>query len=452
MLGREPELRVLETKWARACEGRPQLVAVDGRRRVGKTYLVSSFSCTKPAVWYGATHEPPAAELARFARAVRQQLGREVEPILGSSFGSWRSAVRFLGALTTSAPLIVVLDGFDRLLRSNPEASEVVAHFTEDMPPGARLMLVLVGGRLADVLTRAPADVQATVLDLDPLDAASARRFLPRLSPAEFLEAYAACGGYPLHLLQWDQCATTEENLLQLAGTTGGILLDDGEPMLHDGLPDDAVGYFRILAAVGRMQTRYSEIQTAADQRIEHPLDMLSRAGLLRRSVPIGAETSARAAEYEFTDAYLAFWFRVLYASIPEIEAGQGQRVLQRTRPLWERHIERVFQDVARQHARRLAWSGHVPQNLIIGRWWSAGREHALDVLGMQEGSSLLMGRARWSDAPLSGEDLVALHGTLNHVPRPAARPLFALWGRRGVDADVRRAALGFDAAAAVGD
>lgn len=441
---------MLDTAWQHACEGRPQLVAVDGRRRVGKTFLLSHFTCSRPTVWYGATHEPPAAELARFARAVRQQLGREVEPMLGSSFGSWRTAVRFLGALATAAPLIVVVDGFDRLLRTDPEAAEAVTRFTEDMPPGARLMLVLVGARVAEVMGRARSDGGRTVIDVGPLDAAAAQRFLPRLSPADFIEAYAACGGYPLHLMQWDQAATTEENLLSLAGTTGGILLDDGEALLRDRLPDDAVGYFRILAAVGRRQTRYSEIQLAADQRIEHPLDVLARAGLLKRSVPVGAEASARAAEYEFTDAYLAFWFRVLYSSIPEIEAGQGPRVLQRTRPLWERHVERVFQDVARHHARRLAGKGHVPHDLLIGRWWSAGREHAVDVLGIQEGRSLLVGSARWGGAPLSGVDLIALHSTLSHVPRPAARPLFALWGRHGVAADVRKSALGFDAAAAL--
>src|SRR2546422_6039482 len=45
---------------------------------------------------------------------------------------------------------------------------------------------------------------------LDPLDPWSARLFLPRLDPAAYLEAYAACGGYPLHLLAWDQSRSEE--------------------------------------------------------------------------------------------------------------------------------------------------------------------------------------------------------------------------------------------------
>ena len=449
LLGRRPELLRLEETWRRACQGRPQLVLVDGRRRVGKTYLLAGFAAGKPAVWYGATHESTEAELARLARAVRVQSGRQIDSPAALSWGSWRSAVRFLGVLAEESPLLVVLDGYDRLVRCDPEAAEAAACFAQDVPPGSRLMLVLVGPD-PDSLTGNVADRDRPVsVHIDPLDAGTARQFLPRLSPAEFLEAYAACGGYPLHLMQWEEEATTEENLLRLAGTTGGALLDDAEALLREQLPD-AIGYTRILAAVGRMQTRYSEILSAVAQRIEHPLEVLVRSGLLRRSVPVGAEPSARAVEYELNDTYLAFWFGVLYPSVPDIEAGNGQRALQRAQPAWSRHVERVFQDVAREHARRLACSGAMPPDLIVGRWWSPARDQAVDVLGLQEGRSLLVGRARWLDGPLGYEELSVLQGFLRYVPSPAATPLLALWGRNGVAAGVRPAALGFDVAEAL--
>ena len=449
LLGRERELRVLDAIWRRACQGAPQLVTVDGRRRVGKTSMLAAFASGKPTVWYGATLESAEAELGRLARAVRVQSGRQFEAASPPSFGNWRSAVRFLGVLAEEAPVLVVVDGYDRLLRSDPEAVEAATHFRQDVPPGAKLMLVVVGSG-SDLATPLFAEGDPAVeLHVEPLDAAAARRFLPRLSAAEFLEAYAACGGYPLHLMQWEEDATTEENLLALAGTTGGVLLDDAEAIIREELPD-AVGYTRILAAVGRMQTRYSEILTAAAQRIEHPLEVLVRSGLLRRSTPIGAEPSARAVEYEFNDTYLAFWFSVLYPSVPDIEAGNGPRTLQRAQPAWNRHLERVFQDVARSHARRLAISGEVPEDLVIGRWWSPARELAVHVLGLQEGRSLLVGRVRWAGEPPGGEELTALQSCLRYVPQPASAPVLALWGRDGVAADVRSAALGFDVAAAL--
>ena len=449
LLGRQRELRQLDDAWHRACQGRPQLITVDGRRRVGKTYLLSCFANGKPAVWYGATLESAETELARLARAVRVQSGRQFEAAAPPSFGNWRSAVRYLGVLAEETPLLVVIDGYERLLRSDPDSSEAAAFFRHDVPPGSRLMLVLLGSG-ADLVTPAFGEGDPAVgVHVEPLDAATARKFLPRLSAPEFLEAYAACGGYPLHLLDWEQEATTEENLLRMAGTTGGVLLDDAEAILREQLPD-AVGYTRILAAVGRMQTRYSEIVAAAAQRIEHPLEVLVRSGLLRRSTPVGAEPSARAVEYEFNDTYLAFWFSVLYASVPEIEAGLGPRTLQRAAPDWARHVERVFQDVARCHARRLADEGSVPEGLVIGRWWSSARDQAVDVLGLQEGRSMLLGSARWAGQPLGRAELAALQSCLSYVPQPAPAPLLALWGRDGVAPEVRSSVLGFDVSAAI--
>jgi AAA+ ATPase superfamily predicted ATPase len=448
LIGRQRELRVLEDAWQLACSGRPQIVTVDGRRRVGKTSLLAAFATGKPAIWYGATLESAEAELARLAHAVTPA-ARSTSDTAAPSFGSWRSAVRYLGVLAADMPVLVVVDGYDRLLRSDPEAMQAATCFRQDVPPGSRLMLVLAGSG-ADVVTPVFATGEPAVeMHVEPLDAAAARRFLPRLSPADFLEAYAACGGYPLHLMEWDQQATTEENLLALAGTTGGVLLDDAEAILREELPD-AVGYTRILAAVGRLQTRYSEILNAAAQRIEHPLEVLVRAGLLRRSTPVGSEPTGRAVEYEFNDTYLAFWFSVLYPGVPDIEAGNGPRTLQRALPAWSRHVERVFQDVARRHARRLATAGAVPADLIIGRWWSATRDLAVDVLGLQEGRSLLLGRVRWAGNPLGSPELVALQSCVRYVPRPATEPVLALWGRDGVSPEVRSAALGFDVNAAL--
>ena len=42
------------------------------------------------------------------------------------------------------------------------------------------------------------------------------------------------------------------------------------------------------------------------------------------------------------------------------------------------------------------------------------------------------------------------VQGFLRHVPKPAASPLLALWGRHGVSTAVRSAALGFDVAEAL--
>jgi uncharacterized protein len=208
--------------------------------------------------------------------------------------------------------------------------------------------------------------------------------------------------------------------------------------MLVEELPH-AGGYARILAAVGRGRTHFGEIAADSDQRVERPLEILIRAGLLAKTLPVGAPRGARAS-YELADPYLAFWFGVLYSEIPQIEAGQGRAVMRRRAPERLRHLGAVFEETARAHARRLAARGELPENLVVGRWWAArGEPCEVDVLGLRGARTALLGEARWQARPLGRRDLARLEGKLARVPRPLDKPLLLLWGCGGAEQSVTR-------------
>ena len=450
LLDRDAELSVLQESSQAAAAGTPQLVVVWGRRRVGKTFLLSHLVQGKRGVFYGATEQAEGVELGRLAEAVRRDLGDSVFDLAGGGFASWEAALRFFVALARDDPIVVVLDEVPYLLRSTPGFASIVQAVWDHVPKGTKLMLVLTGsavGTIESLLGGGGAlrGRPTRALRLDPLGPVEARTFLPRLDAVGFLEAYAACGGYPLHLKRWDPSATTHQNLLHLAVTPGGILLEDAAGILREELPDVG-GYPRILAAIGRGRTRMSEIANEADQRVEHPIEVLLRTGFVRRMVPIGAPRRAWPL-YELADAYLAFWFGVLYSDLPQIEAGQGRAVLKRRTEQWQRQLGWIFEEAARGHAVRLVSQGRLPPDLVVGRWWATtGEPCEIDVLGLRGGRSVLLGEARWQPRPLGARDLRDLIGKSARLPRPIDEPIFALWGRGGVEPDVvRSGALGFD-------
>jgi hypothetical protein len=460
LINRAAELARLEEAWARAASGQPQFVMLWGRRRVGKTFLLSHFVRAKRAMFFGATQQAEAVELRRLTEAVRRDLGDHAADLAGGGFASWEAALRFFVALAADEPLAVVLDEVPYLARSTPGFASIVQVIWDHIRPNSKLMLVLTGsavGVIEDMLgARAALRGRPTLaMRLDPLDPRAARAFLPRLDPSRFVEAYAACGGYPLHLLEWNDQQSTQQNLLRLAATPGGILLEDAGGILHEELPD-ASGYPRILSAIGRGRTRYSEIASEAEQRIDYALDVLTRAGFIAKALPVGAPKAARPL-YEIEDPYLAFWFGVLYSSIPDVEAGQGRAVLRRVEPLWQRHLGAVFEQAARLHARRLVESGAIPElpdDLVIGRWWAtSGEPCEVDVLGLRGSRTHLLGEARWQQRPLDLRDLEALRRKVSRVPRAVDVPVYALWSRGGVTPEVRQAgALGFAPTDVLGD
>lgn len=450
LLDRDTELAELRQRWKAAAAGDPQLIVVWGRRRVGKTFLLSHLVTGRRAVFFGATEQAQGVELDRLAEAVRRDLGSLVADLTGGRFSNWEAALRFFVAIARDDPLVVVLDEVPYLMRSTPGFASIVQAVWDHVPPGTKLMLVLTGsavGTIEGLLGGGGAlrGRPTRALRLDPLGPIEAIAFLPGLEPVTYFEAYAACGGYPLHLKRWDPSGSTPENLLELAATPGGILLEDASGILREELPDVG-GYPRVLAAIGRGRTRKAEIASEADQRVEHPIEVLMRAGFVRRSQPVGAPRRARPV-YELADPYLAFWFGVLYSDLPHIDAGQGRAVLKRRSEQWQRHLGWVFEEGARAHAARLVERGELPSDLVVGRWWAtSGEACEVDILGLRGSRSALLGEARWQARPLGPRDLRALIGKLARVPRPVDDPIFALWGRGGVEPDLRKAgALGFD-------
>ncbi len=451
LIDREPEMAALRSAASQGTAGVPQLVVVWGRRRVGKTFLLSHFVRDRRAVFFGATQQAQGVELSRLADAVRRDLGEEAADLAGGGFSTWEAALRFFAAVAREQPLVVVLDEVPYLTASTPGFASVVQAVWDHLPAGTQLTLVLCGSAIGmmEAMIGAGGALRGRptlTMRLAPIEPVPARAFLAELEPAAFLEAYAACGGYPLHLRAWDQRASCEANLLRLAGAPGGILLEDAESMLAEELTH-AGGYARVLAAIGRGRTRYAQIASESDQRIERPLEILMRAGLISKRLPVGAPRGARAT-YEIADPYLAFWFSVLYSDIPQIEAGQGRAVLNRRNPSWQRHLGAVFEDVARAHARRLATRGELPSDLVIDRWWAtSGEPCEVDVLGIRGTRSQLLGEARWQSRPLGARELAQLQAKASRVPRAVESPIFALWGRGGIDDAIRsKTVLGFDA------
>lgn len=434
LIGRDEELAHLDRTWRRSVSGAPQLAVVWGRRRVGKTFLLTHFAEGKRALYFTATRQDSAErQLARLTDRIHEQLGGEVADLLTAPFRDWEAALRFLARLAEREPLLVVIDEAPRLLSSQNDFPDLVSAVWENRIRDQRLMLVLSGSAVSTMehmlgaqggLHRRP----TLELRLDPFSPREARPFLPDIPAADFLTAYAVCGGYPLHLEQWDQTRQVQGNLSALAYSPAGFLVRDALDIIGEDL-DWRGGYERVLTAIGYGARRRSRIAGRAQQRIDYTLERLRRAGYVRRVTPLGSPSADPL--YEIADDYLAFWFGVLRDDVDLIEGGQGEAVRRRTDPRLQRHLARVFEGACREHAARLVRDGTLPQDMIVGRWWRDERVE-IDVLGMIGDRTALLGECRWQTGPVGNRELLELQRKIAHVPEPSADVTLAFWTRSG--------------------
>jgi AAA+ ATPase superfamily predicted ATPase len=427
LIGRVAELRTLKE---RAKTTRGELVILWGRRRVGKTYLLQAFVEDARAVYYAATQQSAAVELAAFTDSVRQAIpGAALPP--GYSFPDWTAALEAVTKLAGQARLIVVLDEFQYLSESTQGLESILQRWWDQQGRTSHVMLVLCGSStsyMRDLTSvAAPLHQRTTAtLHVRPMDFREAGQFFPKLSPGDRALAYGIVGGTPFYLDMWDADLSVKENIVALFGTAASPLVDAAELVLSGELPE-AGGYFRILQAVALGQTKASEIQNYTSVAIERPLRRLTTLGYLARRVPaLDSPAKSRRSTYEIEDPYFRFWFRFINTARSNIARGLGEQVVsERIMPQLDEHMGRIFEDMAREHARILCGQGRLKADRVDA-WWSSDGQHEIDLVGVKGVRDVtFVGTAKWSARAMDArvlqnleEHAAALPGVHPGIPR----------------------------------
>lgn len=398
-VGRAAELNALAGAY-RARDG--QLVLLYGRRRIGKTYLLQRFSEGRRTVFYQATRQPEAAELAQFTAEVAKQF--EDFPA-GYTFPSWEVALEYVVDKARGRRIAVILDEFPYLCESTVGLPSVIQRWWDQHGRTSRVMLVLCGSA-QNFMTElesgaAPLHQRFTKrIGLGPLTYREAGEFVSELAPAERAVVYGVLGGTPLYLKEWKQHQSRRQNLLRLFGDPAGLLVDSARLVLHTDLGDSSASY-RALSAIANGATKRNEILQKARITNERVLIRLEELRLVVRKVPITEGTESRRGIYAVTDPYFRFWFRYIQSNLATVDRGFGEQLVDQViLPGLNDHMGSVFEEMARTFATGLVAKRELTA-LDIGSWWSTDGQHEIDIVGMGRREPTFVGTVKWREAAL---------------------------------------------------
>jgi AAA+ ATPase superfamily predicted ATPase len=123
-IDRENELKFLEEKFKK---GKPELIIIYGRRRVGKTFLIKNFIKNKRAIYYLATkekEEKQAKEISQILSYFFKDNTLAINP-----FTNYSQILTYLYEKSKNERLIFVIDEFGYLLEASPYISSVLQKF-----------------------------------------------------------------------------------------------------------------------------------------------------------------------------------------------------------------------------------------------------------------------------------------------------------------------------------
>lgn len=448
---REAELQALEREYAR--EG-SSFVVVYGRRRVGKTELISQFIRNRRSLYYLATEEPELQNLESFQSVAADFLQSDL--LRAARISRWEDVFREIARACgpTDERAVIVIDEFQYLGRANPAYPSIFQRIWDTMLKDANVMLVLCGSLISlmrdQVLSEeSPLYGRRTAqIRMGQIPFSRYREFLLGRSTRELVERYAVTGGVPKYIELFEDEKDVYSAISANVLDRSGFLYDEPNFLLQREVPDVGT-YFALIRAIAGGAHRPSEIsrsfgikQTSLNKYLKTLIDL----DVLERQVPVTESNPDKSKKslYRIKDNFLQFWFRFVLPNLSYLETGRTAAVEKRIREHFiDGHVAYVYEDVCRERLWGLADSGELGFVLErVGRWWSGSDE--IDVVGL----SASEGRAVWGECkfwkdPVGANVLRALEEKAARVPweQGGRRDAFALFSASGFTDELREIA-----------
>jgi hypothetical protein len=431
-VGRESELALLRRRLDGVREsGRGSLIAIRGRRRVGKSRLAEEFAQASghPYVYFTAVQQTGEHELERFVATFEASAApRAADVGRGLRPESWEAALALAAEGATAArPLILVIDEFPYLVAKEPSIEAILQKVWDRHWQDAPILVLLIGSDEATMHALAeqgrPLYDRVREIAVRPLDPAAVAELLD-LGPADALDAQLVIGGFPVLATEWGAGRDLGAYLGEVLTDPTSFFVVSAERTLSAEFPAPAPR--AILAAVGTGARAHSTILSKTGlsaTTVNETLEALRRRDVVRRLVPYSTKATTRTALWEVADPYLRFWLAFVDRRIDLIERGRGALLVEHFEQRWPAYRGRAIELLVREGLElMLPDAGRFREARHVGAYWNRSGTIEVDLVGGDERPVAkrigFVGSVKWrQEQPFGRSDALDLAGRRRDVP-----------------------------------
>lgn len=409
-IGRQTELQLLEKYYQSSCA---ELFVLYGRRRVGKTELLSRFCRDKQAIYYTASQTTLEDNLSQFIDSSRE-LSSSLLPE-GVGFKTIEQILTYLAETTKGKRLVVVLDEFQYWVGAEPAVPSLVQRFWDLIGKHSSLMLVLCGSYISLMLEHTLAEKsplygrRTAQLQLQPFDYRTAALFFPNWCREDKLKAFGVLGGMPAYLSQFDSALSLEENIIEKILSKGAFLSEEADFLLKTELRETRV-YASLLKLVAMGNTTLKDLSSkmAMESRVlSSYLATLQSLHQIKRVVSFveRASEKSRKGRYYIQDHFLKFWFEFVAHHLTLIERNRGNLLYQeKIKPHFSTYMGKIFEEISMQYLLSYGEEKQLPIPIRVGQVW--GKDYDIDVVAENSDGTFTFGECKWANTDLKSDML----------------------------------------------
>ena len=427
-IDREAEIATLENEYTR--DG-SSLVILYGRRRVGKTSLITQFISGKNALFFLASEESEIQNRESFKQRAADFINSDL--LRYSAVSSWDVIFKTVMDTEFEKKPVIVIDEFQYIGKSNPAFPSIFQRIWEEILKNKSVMVILCGSLISMMESQtlnydSPLYGRRTAqIRLKQIPFKYYGQFFPNRPEKELIEMYSVTGGVPKYIELFGECEDIYSAIKQNILNPSGYLYDEPHFLLQQEVSEIG-SYFSLIKAIAAGNSKLSTIATVLETKttnLTKYLKTLIDLDILEREVPVTEDNPEKSKRglYRIKDNYIKFWFAFVYPNMSFLESGNSEIVMSKIRNgLVSNQIAFVYEDICREKMWQLnaegVWDFHFSK---IGRYWDNKVE--IDIAALDpDGKNLILGECKYWIEPVGINILKELEKKSEFVPWEAGR------------------------------
>lgn len=367
IIGRKEEISLFEEKLNSVSS---EFIAVYGRRRVGKTYLITQFFSRQIGIYFEQTGLNEGAlkeQLTVFSRSLSKSFYQGADL---KTPKNWMEALEVLSNAIDAVPknkrITLFFDEIPWLATRKSGFIKALGHYWNTRWVYRKKLILVVCGSAASwmieniIYSRGGLHNRITAkIPLQPFTLKETENYLShkgiKLNRQQILQIYMAIGGIPHYLNGLKNGLSAAQNINNLCFKKSGFLVNEFDILFHSLYedPESYIHLIRIIAQKSQGMSRDDIVEQSnilSGGRLNTRLRSLEEAGFITTYLPVGH--ARRGLHYRVVDEYSLFYLTWIEPMVKSIGKSSSKHKWESIikKPTWNAWTGYAFESICFKH------------------------------------------------------------------------------------------------------